>query len=816
MRVLKFGGTSVGSIEAISKVIEIVKKQYSENQSMAMVCSAMQGVTTGLNELLDKSEKGEDIFTLLKTIEDNHYLTVRTLLDVKRQNQALLGLKIYFNEMEELFAGIRALGEASPRIRDKVLSYGELLSCFMMSHIIDQHCGKAVFADTRNLIKTDNRFGKANIKSALTNTSIKAFVESNAGHIPVFTGFIAGSETGETTTLGRGGSDYTASIIGAALDAEEIQIWTDVDGIMTADPRLVKKSFSIDQLSYFEAIELSFFGARVIHPPTMLPAQRKNIPIVIKNTFHPEFKGTVICRNPQSNGSLIKGISFIHEINLITVQGSGMVGQKGFSGRLFKNLADAGVNVILITQASSEHSISLAVSPQDSVLAIEAIQEEFEQELALKKIHKPHVEEDLSVIAVVGENMKNTRGLSGRFFSALGRSGVNVVAIAQGSSELNISTVISRTNLAKAMNSVHDAMFLSPVKTLNVFCCGLGNIGSTLLKQIEEHQEYLEERRHLKINLAGICNSKKMLIDADGINISKWREEFDGKGVAGNVKEMITHAVELNLSNAVFLDNTASADVASLYASLFKQSISVVACNKIAVSGSLQQYKQNKELSNRFGVDFWYETSVGAGLPIIKPINDLMISGDRIIRIEAILSGTISYIFNNYKGDKTFYEVVKDAQQKGFTEPNPKDDLSGLDFARKMLILSRERGLDLEMEDIEMTPILPENALQAETPDDFYEALRYSEFHFQQWKEKAAKENKAMHFVGTLYEGKVKIGLQFLASTHPFYNLTGSDNIISLTTNRYLHNPMVIKGPGAGAEVTAAGVLADLVRVAAK
>lgn len=816
MRVLKFGGTSVGSMDAISKVIEIVKKQYVENQSISLVCSAMQGVTAGLNELTDKSIKGEDIFTLLKTIEDNHYQTVRTFLDVKRQNQALLGLKIYFNELEELFAGIRALGEASPRIRDKVLSYGELLSCFMISHIIDQHCGKAVFADTRKLIKTDNKFGKANIKPALTNTSLKAFVEDHAGYIPVFTGFIAGSETGETTTLGRGGSDYTASIIGAALDAEEIQIWTDVDGIMTADPRLVKKAFSIDQLSYFEAIELSFFGARVIHPPTMLPAQRKNIPIVIKNTFHPHFKGTVICRNPQTNGSLIKGISFIHEINLITVQGSGMVGQKGFSGRLFKNLADVGVNVILITQASSEHSISLAVSPEDSVLAIQAIEEEFEQEMALKKIHKPHVEEDLSVIAVVGENMKNTRGLSGRFFSALGRSGVNVVAIAQGSSELNISTVISRTNLAKAMNSVHDAMFLSPVKTLNVFCCGLGNIGSTLLKQIEEHQEYLEERRQLKINLAGICNSRKMLIDPEGINISKWREEFDQKGIKGNVNDLITHAIELNLSNAVFLDNTASPDVASLYTTLFKHSISVVACNKIAVSGPLQQYQQNKDLCARFGVDFWYETSVGAGLPIIKPINDLMISGDRIIKIEAILSGTISYIFNNYKGNKTFYEVVKDAQQKGFTEPNPKDDLSGLDFARKMLILSRERGLDLEMEDIEMTPILPENALQAETTEDFYEALRYSEFHFQQWKEKAEKENKAMHFVGTLHEGKVKIGLQFLEPTHPFYNLSGSDNIISLTTNRYLHNPMVIKGPGAGAEVTAAGVMADMVRVAAK
>lgn len=816
MKVLKFGGTSVGSAEAILALLRIVKETRSSGDDLVVVCSAMNGVTTNLLELLTRASQGEEVLTQVKLIEERHYKTVRTLLEIKRQNHALLALKILFNELEELLAGVKALGEVSARVQDKVLSYGELLSCTMIAHFINQHCDKAVLGDTRKLIRTDSRYGKATVDEIVTNKAINEFAMAHRDAILVFTGFIASNEKGETTTLGRGGSDYTAAIAGAALNVSEIQIWTDVNGIMTADPRLVKKSFSIAQLSYYEAIELSYFGARVIHPPTMIPAQAKNIPIIIRNTFNKDFQGTVIGPNSSANGSLVKGISFIPEISLITVIGSGMVGQKGFSGRLFKTLADANVNVILITQASSEHSITLAVSPADMFQAELAIREEFEQELALKKIHPPQVENQYSIIAVVGENMRHTRGLSGKFFSALGRSGVNVVAIAQGSSELNISTVIDRQDLAKAMNSVHDAMFLSPVKTLNVFCCGLGNIGSTLLKQIAEHREFLENNRQVRINLAGICNSKKILTSSEGIPVSNWKEQFDSEGIPGNVDTLIAEAKRLNLSNSVFIDNTGSQYVASLYTGLFEESISVVACNKIGVSGTFEHYHQSKETALHYGVDYWYETSVGAGLPIIKTIHDLLISGDRIIKIEAILSGTISYIFNNYKAERTFKDVVKEAQTKGYTEPDPRDDLSGLDFARKMLILARETGLELEIDQIKLQPILPENCLTASSVDDFYNELEKSEAFFNKLKLEAASQNKALHFVGVLQDGKASVELMMLDQQHPFYNLSGSDNIISLTTNRYLYNPMVIKGPGAGAEVTAAGVLADLVRVAAQ
>lgn len=816
MKVFKFGGTSVGTPEAILALLRIVKSAKESGDDLVVVCSAMNGVTSDLITILDEAAAGRDYITRLKNIEERHYNTVRKLLDVKRQNQALLGVKLLFNELEELLAGVKALGEASDRIRDRVLSYGELLSCSMITHFVEQHCGNAIFGDTRKLIKTDSRFGKANVYEPLTHRLIHDFIMPNKGVIHVLTGFIAANEKMDTTTLGRGGSDYTAAIVAAALDATEIQIWTDVDGIMTADPRLVKRSFPIEQLSYLEAIELSYFGAKVIHPPTMIPAQAKQIPIIIKNTFNKNFKGTVIGPNPTRNGSLIKGISFIPEISLITVQGGGMVGHKGFSGRLFKTLSDANVNVILITQASSEHSITLAVSPSESEIAARAINDEFEQELALKKIDHPLIESNYSIIAVVGENMRHTKGLSGRFFSALGRSGVNVVAIAQGSSELNISTVIDRQDLAKAMNSVHDSMFLSPVKTLNVFCCGLGNIGGTLLKQIGENRDYLEKHRQVRINLAGICSINKMLVNPDGIAITEWNQVFEKEGVVGNVDRFIEVASAQNLSNSVFLDNTGSPYVSSLYTKLFEKSFSVVACNKIGVSGTYEQYRTSKEMARKYGVDYWYETSVGAGLPIIKTIYDLLISGDRILKIEAILSGTISYIFNNYKGDRTFEAVVREAQQKGFTEPDPRDDLSGLDFARKMLILARETGIELEISDVDIQPILPENCLKAPTVDDFYKELKKSEAHFMNYKLKAASENKALHYIGTLNEGKAKIELMMLSSTHPFYNLSGSDNIISLTTSRYLHNPMVIKGPGAGAEVTAAGVLADLVRVAAE
>ncbi|WP_224997334.1 bifunctional aspartate kinase/homoserine dehydrogenase I [Cesiribacter sp. SM1] len=814
MKILKFGGTSVGSVEAISKLLRIVQDQQQQGQSVAIVCSAISGVTDTYLRLLTEAASGNDYLRVLREVEQRHYDIVRAFLEVKRQNNALLALKMLFNELDDLLAGVRALGEVSARIKDKVAAYGELCSNLMISHFVDQHCGRAVFADARQFIKTDSNYGNARVNDGLTYQLIRNYFKQQANTIPVITGFIASNDKGETTTLGRGGSDYTAAIIGAAMEAEEIQIWTDVDGFMTSDPRLVRKAFSLHNLSYNEAIELSYFGAKVIYPPTMRPAIARNIPIVIKNTFNPGFPGTLIGPQSSSNGSLIKGISSIPAISLVNIQGSGMVGLTGFSGRLFSSLAQFGVNVILITQASSEHSITLAISPQDVPLAYQAIETEFEYELVKGQLNKPEVENELSIIAAVGENMRNAKGLAGKFFSALGRSGVNISAIAQGSSELNISAVIEKQDLRKALNSVHDALFLSPVKTLHVFSCGTGKIGGTLLKQIREHHEHLEGHRHVRINLAGVSNTKKMLIEREGINLTHWQQELQEQGQASNLDTFIEHAIALNLPNSVFIDNTASAVVAQCYDKLFKHNISVVTCNKIGNCGSFSSYNRYKQLARKYGVDYWYETTAGAGLPIIKTLHDLLISGDEVLRIEAILSGTISFIFNEFKGDRSFADVVREAQEKGFTEPDPRDDLSGLDFARKMLILARETGLPTELQEVQIQPILPKNCQEAPTVDAFYEELEKSEDYFREMKQKAEAENKVLRYIGNLENGVVKVELMMVDASHPFYGLSGSDNIVSFTTNRYRFNPMVIKGPGAGAEVTAAGVLADLVRVA--
>ncbi len=815
-KVLKFGGSSLSDPYVLNTLLQIINSNLEKKNELIIVCSALEGVTNLINDLVDRAIEGEDILPGVKDLEERHYKIVRSHLEVRRQNQVLLGLKLFFNQLEEMLSGIMALGEVSLRTIDRALSYGELCSAYMFTSFVEQYCGSAVFADTRQLIKTDNNFGHANINEELCNTLIRKFIKENKGSIQVYTGFIASTEKGITTTLGRGGSDYTAAIVASAFDADEIQIWTNVDGIMTADPRMVSKAFSIPRLSYSEAVELSYFGAKVIHPPTMFPARAKNIPIIIKNSFNPDFEGTVIASSSSSNGSLIKGISCIAEICLVTLQGGAMLGEKGFSGRLFSRLAGEGINVFLITQASSQHSISLAINPRQIALARRVINKEFETDFETGRLDEPDFDDRLSIIAVVGENMRHKRGLSGKVFSSLGRSGVNVIAIAQGSSELNISVVIDRKDLSKAMNSIHDAMFLSPVRTLNVFFCGVGNIGSTLLQQIDSHKDYLEEKRQIKLSLIGICNSKSFLFDQEGINASSWKNDLKKKGGVGTVNEFIENAFRLNLPNSVFVDNTGSKEVPELYSRLFEKSFSVVTCNKIGNSGKFSTYSRNKEVSGKFGVDYWYETTVGAGLPIIKTLQELLVSGDEILRVEAILSGTISFVFNEYRGERTFAEVVKMAQTKGFTEPDPRDDLSGLDFARKMLILARETGLKTEFEDIDLQPILPENCLNASSVENFYSELEASEDFFSALKEKAASENKVMHYVGTLNDGKVKIELLMLDSRHPFYNLSGSDNIISFTTNRYLHNPMVIKGPGAGAEVTAAGVLADLVRVAAE
>jgi bifunctional aspartokinase / homoserine dehydrogenase 1 len=814
-KVLKFGGSSLSGPPALNTLLEVISSNLKEKNEVLIVCSALEGVTNYINEMVDLAIAGNNVSAKVKEMEDMHYKLVRAHLEVRRQNQVLLGLKLYFNQLDEMLSGIMALGEVSLRTIDRALSYGELCSAYLFTAFVEQYCGKAVFADTRQLIKTDSNFGQANINEEACNILISRFVADNKDAIPVFTGFIASTETGITTTLGRGGSDYTAAIVASATDAGEIQIWTNVDGIMTADPRMVTKAFSIPRLSYSEAVELSYFGAKVIHPPTMFPARTKNIPITIKNSFNPLFKGTVIARESSQADSLIKGISCISEICLVTLQGGAMVGEKGFSGRLFSRLATEGINVFLITQASSQHSISIAIAPRDISNARRVINREFDQDFDTGRLDKPDFDDTLSIIAVVGENMRHKRGLSGKVFSSLGRSGVNVIAIAQGSSELNISVVIDRRDISKAMNSIHDAMFLSPVKTLNVFFCGVGNIGSTLLRQIQSHMGYLEEKRHIKLSLTGICNSKAFHFNQEGISVSEWKKELSESGKAGKVSDFIEEAFRLNLPNSVFVDNTGSKEVPALYNRLFEKSFSVVTCNKIGNTGNYMSYQKSKETAGRFGVDYWYETTVGAGLPIIKTIQELLVSGDEIIKVEAILSGTISFVFNEYRGERTFAEVVRMAQEKGFTEPDPRDDLSGLDFARKMLILARETGLPTELEEIDLQPILPDSCLQAASVDDFYKELEASEQFFNDLKNKAALENKVMHYVGMLSEGKVKIQLLMLDSKHPFYNLSGSDNIISITTNRYLYNPMVIKGPGAGAEVTAAGVLADMVRVAA-
>lgn len=816
MKVLKFGGSSVGSASIIQSVLKIISRAYQQDNKIVLVFSAMQGVTRSLQHLLAQAAGGEPVDDTLKQMETQHCNVLRAFVDNQRQQQACAAIELLFGQLRELLGGVRALGEVSLRARDKVLSFGELLSCSMMCPIIDQHIAATVFADARRFIKTNGDFGKAIVDYDLSYRLVSDFHAETNNSIVVFTGFIASNEKGDTTTLGFGGSDYTAAIVGAALNASEVQIWTDVDGIMTADPRIVNKAFSILGLTYLEAIELSYFGARVIHPPAMLPAQSRNIPMVIRNTFNPSFEGTMIAGSSASNGSYIKGISFIPETCLVTIQGGGMVGYKGFSGRLFTALARADVNVVLITQASSEHSISLAISPPDLSDAIQAIRKEFNHELLLGQIDEPRMEQEMSIIAVVGENMRHTKGLSGRLFSALGRSGVNVVTIAQGSSELNISVVIDRRDLHKAMNSVHDAMFLSPVRTLNVFCAGVGNIGKTFLRQIESQKDHLEQKRQVRINLAGICNSTSMLFDSEGISLAEWETLFKERAGSGSITTFVERASEMNLPNSVFIDNTGSDLVARLYSDLFRKSISVVACNKRGVSGPFMRYLSDKQVAQQFGVDFWYETSVGAGLPIIKTLYDLLISGDKVLRIEAVLSGTFSYIFNHYRGQRTFASVVREAMEKGLTEPDPRDDLSGLDFVRKMLILARETGLQVEVDDIRLQSLLPQTCLEAASVDDFFLALEAAEDHFAAYKHQASEEDKVLQFVGILEEGIARIELLLLGREHPFYNLTGSDNIVSFTTNRYLNNPMVIKGPGAGAEVTAAGVMADLIRVAAQ
>ncbi|WP_257658276.1 bifunctional aspartate kinase/homoserine dehydrogenase I [Parapedobacter lycopersici] len=815
MKVLKFGGTSVGSVDSIRAVLEIIKKSHAANEQPVVVLSAMGGITNLLTKLAEEAAEGIDFAAGLSEMEARHFAVVKQLIAVKHQNPVFTKLKLYLNELEDLLQSILSLRELSSQSRDLILSYGERSSAFLISKIAEQYFPAACFVDATELIYTDSHFGSAQVNQPLSEQRIRSFVSENSDRLLFVTGFIASNEKGRVTTLGRGGSDYTAAIIGAALAAESIEIWTDVDGMLTADPRIVRKAFSLPLLSYTEAMELSYFGAKVIYPPTMIPAFLKKIPIVIRNTFNPDFAGTAIQHESGMTELPIKGISSISDISIINLSGGGMIGKAGFSGRLFTLLAREQINVVLITQSSSEHSITFAVHPGEALRAKRLIENEFELELQANKLLEPEIENQLSVLAIVGENMKQTPGMAGKLFHALGRNGINVRAIAQGSSEYNISVIIAKADLSKALNAVHDAFFAQLNKTLHVFNVGTGNIGSTLFKQIQAQHDFLLNHNDIEIKVVGISNSRKMLFNSEGIALEKWEEQLGESGEQADLPGFVERMKRMNLPNCVFIDNTASELPIPYYESIFNANISIVTCNKIANSGKYSQYKQLKDAARRHGVDFFYETNVGAGLPIVRVQKDLMLSGDRITRIEAILSGTISYIFNNFTGDASFHDVVKAAQEKGYTEPDPREDLRGTDFMRKMLILARDAGYPLEAADVDLGGILPEACLQAVSVADFYRELKAADAHFNALKDQAQRENKALRYIGKMEGGKVAIALEMVGEDHPFFTLSGSDNIISFTTERYKERPLVVKGPGAGAEVTAAGVFADLVNVGA-
>jgi aspartokinase/homoserine dehydrogenase 1 len=815
MVVLKFGGTSVGSPEAIEKIIGIVLDKKHSGTAGAVVVSAFNGVTDALIEAGRTAERGDaDSKGTLGIIEKRHRAAADYFLSGADRDAATGEIRASIEELRRLLDSIAALQELSPRTLDNVMSFGERLSAALIARIFRARGIDAAYLDSRLLIKTDENFGRARVLRDATGALIREYFGAHK-ELQVAAGFIGSTQRGATTTVGRGGSDLSAAIYGAALGADEIEIWTDVDGFMTADPKLVKNAFTIETLNYSEAMELSHFGAKVLHPPTVQPALEKNIPIRIRNTFNEEKAGTLITGNAAAPGGnwSVKGISSIGNVTLVLVQGTGMVGVAGFASKLFSALSRKNINIILITQGSSEYSICFAVLPEDGQRAAAAVREEFGREIESNALNEPVVTENLAVIAVVGAKMERTSGISGKVFYALGRNGVNVVTIAQGSSEINISLVVARNDTAKALNSIHEAFFLSGTRTVNLFLVGLGLIGSTLLEQIGRQKEVLAEKYKIRITITGIANSRKMLFNDDGIepaaakNLLEGAETFD-------LKKFVAVMKAANLPNTAFCDCTASEDVGAAYEEILHASIPVVTPNKKANSGSFDYYKRLTEYSRDRGIPYLYEVTVCAGLPVISTLRDLHLSGDVVRRIEGVFSGTLSFIFNNFDGSKPFSALVREAKEKGYTEPDPRDDLNAMDAARKALILARECSMPLEFSDVQIEAILPEACFKAKNVDGFFAELEKFDAAFEKRRAAAAAEGKALRYVAVVEEGRARIALRAETEGSPFRSLVDADNIVVISSDRYTKLPMVIKGPGAGAPVTAGGVFADIVRIA--
>ncbi|HBL77764.1 MAG: bifunctional aspartate kinase/homoserine dehydrogenase I [Bacteroidetes bacterium GWF2_42_66] len=806
MKVLKFGGTSVGNAENIRKVRNICSKQ---DDDIIVVVSALGGITDKILNAARMAALDTGYFNVeITAIKERHFELIDDLFGEENNIPLEERVTDLLDELEKIIRGISMIGELTPKTLDKIGGFGERLSSLIISEFIPG----AQWFDSCNFIRTDSHFGKARVNFDVTNRLIKKTF-SNFSGLAVVPGFIASNEAGEMTTLGRGGSDYTGSILAAALDASALEIWTDVNGFMTADPRVISKAYTIRTLSYSEAMELSHFGAKVIYPPTILPVYQKEIPVKIKNTMEPEAEGTLITgSNPNGKDLPIKGISSISDITLVTVQGLGMVGVTGISMRLFGALAKEDINVILISQASSENSISFAINTGSAEKAEMAIRDEFEREIATQQINKITVESNLSIVAIVGENMKHTTGIAGKLFHTIGKNGINIIAIAQGASELNISWVVKDSDLRKTLNVVHESFFLSENIELNIFLLGIGLVGGNLLKQIHLQQPKLLKEKHLKIKLAGVANSKKMLLSRDGIDIANYKERMLSEGETSNIEGFKNEIIGLNMYNSIFVDCTANTEVADIYHELLNANVSIVTANKVAASSEYSNYVSLKKTAKRKGVKFLFETNVGAGLPIINTLNDMVNSGDKILRIEAVLSGTLNFIFNTISEKIPFSQTIRMAKEQGYSEPDPRIDLSGMDVVRKLLILVRESGYVIDKEDVTINKFIPDNYFEG-SADDFWKLVPGIDAEFEQKRKKLVSANKCWRFVARFEEGKAEVGLQEIEQGHPFFDLQGSNNLVMFTTERYHEFPMIIKGYGAGADVTAAGVFADIIRV---
>lgn len=812
MNVLKFGGTSVGSSENIKKVIQILD-DYSQTESVICIVSAVGGITDKLLKAGELAQqKNESYLSEFKIIKTIHLNLLSELISTHNES-AKEYIESTLASLKSLLDGIYLINELSPKTKDKLVSFGELLSSYMIAETMKTSGLDVVRKNSQDLIMTNANFTKAEVNYNITNTNIQEYFKTAHQKITILPGFVSKSESGEITTLGRGGSDFTAAIVAAALKVNRLEIWTDVSGMFTANPKLVKQAYPIEKLSYQEAMELSHFGAKVLYPPSVQPVLNLGIPIHIKNTTEPEAQGTIIT-NDKSNGfsKAAKGITNISNIALLTLQGHGMVGIPGFSKRLFETLAQEKINVIFITQASSEHSICFGIDEGDANLAAMSINLTFENEIALKKIDPIIVEKDLSIVALVGDNMKNHQGISGRMFSALGKNNINIRAIAQGASEKNISTVIAQKDVKKALNTIHERFFEDQTKQLNVFITGVGNVGERLVEQIRQQRKYLKEQLKINLRVIGLSNSKTMIFDETGLSLKNWKEQL-ALGEKASLEGFLERNKSFNLRNSVFVDVTANEDVSKIYADYLQESIAVVACNKIACSSAFENYSNLKRLSVKYNAPYLFETNVGAGLPIIDTLNHLIASGDKITSIQAVLSGSLNFVFNNFDDSTKFHDVVKQAQKEGYTEPDPRIDLSGVDVARKILILARESGTEMNLEDIENTSFLTESNLKSDSVADFYQTLIDDEAHFQKLYASAKAIDCQLKYVAEFNDGKAKVGLKEIPKDHPFYNLQGKDNIVMFYTQRYPEQPMIIKGAGAGADVTASGLFADIIRI---